>query len=192
MPQFLKGAPWFLVLVLALLSGLAAWLERVVNAPAAARDGSSRHDPDYIIEQFEAQRYGPAGNLEYRLTAAHLEHYPDTDSSELRDARLVQMLPNQPQLVIVASRATLDRSQKRVIFNEGVIITQAAWQKQLPITLTTRNLTVWTDRKLAQTEAPLQLVQGSSRVDAVGMVMDQQARKITLKHHVRANYVQAK
>ena len=44
-----------------LLVGLTLWLNNLVQAPTARADGSLRHDPDLIVENFSARKLGESG-----------------------------------------------------------------------------------------------------------------------------------
>ena len=78
----------FPLLLVAALAALTFWLERLVQPTTAPRDGTTRHDPDYIVENFVAVRMGPDGLRMHQLEASRMVHYPDDDSTHLEAPRL--------------------------------------------------------------------------------------------------------
>ena len=53
--------PWFPLTLLIVLAALTFWLDALVQNGTAARDGSGRHDPDFILENFTATRMNEDG-----------------------------------------------------------------------------------------------------------------------------------
>ena len=75
---------------LILLATGSWWLTRTVGVPEKTFDGKARHDPDYIIENFNATVMNEEGRRRYTLSATKLTHYGDDGSSELDRPYLVQ------------------------------------------------------------------------------------------------------
>ena len=50
----MRPTAWLPLAVLVLLVALTLWLNQLVRAPAARDDGTLRHDPDAIVEKFDA------------------------------------------------------------------------------------------------------------------------------------------
>ena len=73
----------FPAVLLVMLAMLSFWLDRTVQPPPPKNDGSSRHDPDYTVENFTATRMGKDGLPRHTLTATRMVHYPDDDSTHL-------------------------------------------------------------------------------------------------------------
>ena len=70
-----------------LLGGLAAltyWLDAQVQAPAARRDGSTRHDPDVFLQNFRAITFDANGRPRETLAATRAEHFPTTTARASR------------------------------------------------------------------------------------------------------------
>ena len=63
---------WFPAGLLVLLAMLSFWLDSTVQPPQPKNDGSSRHDPDYTVENFTATRMGMDGLPHHTLTAAKM------------------------------------------------------------------------------------------------------------------------
>jgi len=79
----IRPTGWLPLAALALLVALTVWLNQLIQAPAARPDGSTRHDPDLIVEYFDAQKLAENGTVQYTLAAKKMVHYPDDDSALL-------------------------------------------------------------------------------------------------------------
>lgn len=66
------------------------WLARTVAPPPPEFNGKSRHDPDYIVENFNATVMNENGRRKYLLSAKRLVHYGDDASSFLEQPYLIQ------------------------------------------------------------------------------------------------------
>ncbi|MBK8015899.1 MAG: LPS export ABC transporter periplasmic protein LptC [Betaproteobacteria bacterium] len=60
---------WYPALLLLVLGGLTLWLDQKVQPPPVPRDGSTRHDPDFVVENFSAMRMNIDGSQRYRCAA---------------------------------------------------------------------------------------------------------------------------
>ncbi|HEX7403833.1 MAG TPA: LPS export ABC transporter periplasmic protein LptC, partial [Usitatibacter sp.] len=109
-----RPTSWLPLAALALLVGLTFWLNQLVQAPVARADGSLRHDPDLIVERFNAHKLGEDGKVLYTLVAKKMVHYPDDDSALLEDVTLEAFEPNQPKMTLTADHGRLEQKGERV------------------------------------------------------------------------------
>ena len=91
----MRPTTWLPLAVLGLLVALTLWLNQLVRAPAARDDGTLRHDPDAIVEKFDAKKFGVDGRVLYTLAAKKMVHYPDDDSALLETLTLEAFEPRQ-------------------------------------------------------------------------------------------------
>ena len=179
----------FPLILAALLAALSFWLDRTVQGPSAPRDGSTRHDPDYIVERFVATRMGPDGLRLHQLEANRMLHYPDDDSTHLEAPRLFQYEGTRLALRISALRALVSSEGKTVDFNDDVKAVRLATATTSELTLTTDHLLVIPDDDIARTERPVTIVDANTHVTAVGLELDNNAKTLKLLSNVRGSYV---
>lgn len=153
----------FPLLLAGLLAGMTYWLDIASRPPSGARDGKSRHDPDYLVEDFVVQRFGAEGNLQHTLRAASMRHYPDDDSTIVVDPDLTWH--RSPVTHITAREAQLDSEGKYVQLIDDVRIVRTGLQGNSDTVLTTTRLDIWPDDEIASNAVPVTIVQGRSRVD---------------------------
>ncbi len=118
-----RPTSWLLPLaVLGLLVGLTLWLNTLVQPPVARADGSLRHDPDAIVEKFDARKLGVDGRVLYTLAAKKMVHYPDDDSALLESLTLEAFEPRQPKMTVTADHGRLEQAGERVWVEGNVVL----------------------------------------------------------------------
>src|ERR1700694_4413160 len=114
MIMMIRPTSWLPLAVLALLVALTLWLNQLVQGPAARADGSLRHDPDLMVDNFNARKLGEDGRVLYTLAAKKMVHYPDDDSALLESPPRGAFDPPQPKLTVTADHGRLEQGGDRV------------------------------------------------------------------------------
>ena len=177
--------PLLLMLALAVAS---FWLERAVQAPQRDNTGKTRHDPDFIAEDFGITKIGAAGRPEYVLSAARMLHYPDDESTDIVAPRLVQSNEGAAPIVIRADRGTVTKNGDEASFQGDVVVVREAGQGQDELRVRTEYLQVIPDRDLARTDKPVVITEGRSRLSGVGMEFNNKTRQFALQSQVRGTF----
>lgn len=183
----------FPLALLAALAALTLWLDQTVQPSTTPRDGSARHDPDYIVEDLSAVRLGIDGAPRHRIEAKRMLHYPDDDTTHLEAPRFLSYpTGKQPEITIVSDTALLSREGGTVDFNGNVRTVRAPSDKQSELVLTTEHLRVIPDDHIAYTDAAVNIEDANTKLTAVGLELDDQAKTLKLKSRVRGTYVPPK
>ena len=182
-----RPTSWLPLAVLALLVGLTLWLNQLVQPPVARADGSRRHDPDLIVENFNARKLGTDGRVLYTLAASRMVHYPDDNSSHLERVKLEAFEPQQPRMTVTADQGRLEQGSDRVWIEGNVVVVREADERNEPARLTTQRLLVLPDEGIAKTDSEVVLESPSGRAHAAGFELDNQKRILKLER-VRATY----
>jgi len=176
--------PLGLMLALALLT---FYLERAVRedeTPTAAR----RHDPDYYVVNFTTTTYNPDGAAETRMSAERMVHYPDDDTTELVEPRVLQSKPNEPRYSVRAERGQLSRDGDEVFLYGGVLLVREASEHGPEARMTTEFLHVLRERSLVRTDKEVKIVEGSRSLQGRGMEYNNLSRELVLRHNVVARF----
>jgi len=176
--------PLGLMLALALLT---FYLERAVRedeTPTAAR----RHDPDYYVVNFTTTTYNPDGAAETRMSAERMVHYPDDDTTELVEPRVLQSKPNEPRYSVRAERGQLSRDGDEVFLYGGVLLVREASEHGPEARMTTEFLHVLRERSLVRTDREVKIVEGSRSLQGRGMEYNNLSRELVLRHDVTARF----
>lgn len=182
-----RPSSWLPLAVMLMLVGLTLWLNQLVQAPVAKADGSLRHDPDLVVQKFNARKLGEDGRVLYTLAAAKMVHYPDDDSAHLESVTVEAFEPQQPRVLITADRGRLEQGGDRVWIEGNVVVVREGDAKTEPARITTEKLLVLPDAGIARTSTPVTLVSPSGRAVASGLEIDNRARTVVLDR-VQATY----
>ncbi|OGV77135.1 MAG: LPS export ABC transporter periplasmic protein LptC [Methylotenera sp. RIFCSPLOWO2_02_FULL_45_14] len=180
------GFPLALLLLLALLS---FWIDKSVQPAAPKIDGSSRHDPDYIMSNFVTTQTDINGDLRYKLAAAEMRHFPDDDTTHLQKPRYTQFAVGKPYTQVEGLRGYISSNGEEVELVDDVKVTRQAFAGKGEMTIETDYLKIRPNEELVTTESPVIIRQAPKTVIyATGMIYEKKKRTVTLLHKVRAHY----
>lgn len=175
---------------LALLSGLSWWAARQ-SEPRATAPGAASEGPDYWVEGLRAVAMSPRGAPERRLVADEMRHYPGDDTSELDQPRLAVQPEGGVAWGARAERGRVGPDGAWVLLEGAVRVRREAEGDLDPIELHTERLRVQPKLAYVETDEPVQILKGSSRMDAVGLqAWVEGPPRIKLLAEVRGRYVQ--
>jgi len=183
-----RAANLFPLLLILALAAASLWLERAVQAPERDRSGKTRHDPDFIAEDFGIVKMNAAGKPEYTLSAQRMLHYPDDESTSIVAPRLVQRHDDASPIVISAERGLVSKNGDEARFSGSVVVVREAGEGQNELRIQTEYLQIIPDRDLAQTDQPVVITEGRSRLVGTGMELNSKTRQFTLRSQVRGTY----
>lgn len=183
---------WSPLILVALLATMSFWLDRKVQPLAHLPDGSTRHDPDFIVEGFSAVKMNPDGTRRYALAAKRMVHFPDDNSTQLELPRLVYFDYQRAPVTIRSETAEAVQGGDDVFFRGDVQIIRAAYASNAELGVFTSFLHVIPDKDLAKTDKPVRMVEGSSTASSVGLEFNNATREIKLLSEVKASYATPK
>lgn len=161
------GAALFPIAVMALLAAGTFWLDRATQIEDGGRDGKHRHDPDYIVDNFNVRRFDESGKLQHFLVGQKMLHYPDDDSTEVIAPRLTYY--RTPPVRIFSNTAWLDKDGKHVKLDGDVHVIRDGSDGNPPTEIATSVLYAVPDDDFAYTDAPVVIRQGQSVMNGTGM-----------------------
>jgi lipopolysaccharide export system protein LptC len=182
----------FPLLLMLALAAASLWLERAVQAPERDNSGKTRHDPDFIAEDFGINKLNASGKPEYSLSAARMLHYPDDESTDIVAPHLVQRHGDDAPVIIHADRGLISRNGDEASFFGNVVVVREASRGQSELRVQTEYLQVVPDRDIARTDKPVTITEGRSRLSGVGMEFNNKTRQFALLSQVRGTFDAAK
>jgi lipopolysaccharide export system protein LptC len=117
---------WVLVLILALLLILPFWLNQSPRAISPLQNSQSSRTPDYVVENFSAILMDEAGLGRHVLLAKKMVHYPDDDSTDLEQPRLIDTQPGKPAMQVKADEARMTSSGEDIYLSGNVMVVRNA------------------------------------------------------------------
>ncbi|HOA92739.1 MAG TPA: LPS export ABC transporter periplasmic protein LptC [Quisquiliibacterium sp.] len=176
-------------LSVALLAGLAAFsyylAELSDRFERPAIDPRVAHEPDYFVEGFAVTRMNARGDPVFRLSAERLVHFPDDDSSEMVNPRLVSLDPARPLVTLSAQRGRTDTGAEATHLYDDVRLVRAGVRGEPPLQVDTEYVLLLTRENIARSDREVRITRGASSLTGVGMEFDNAARVLTVQSRVR-------
>jgi lipopolysaccharide export system protein LptC len=181
------------LVLLAILALLTFWIDYAVQAPEPKIDGSSRHDPDYILNNFVTTRTDENGDLRYRLTAEEMRHYPDDDTTELEKPQFERYETDKPFTTIEGLKGLVSSNGEKIEFIDDVKVVRQAFNGKGEMVVLTDRLELSPNEEMATTDRPVVITQEPKTViHATGMIYDKKNRTVQLLNRVKAHYERPK
>lgn len=177
------------ILFLSLLGFGSFWLLQVINREVGGGSAEPRrNEPDYFVHNFSVVRMDKSGKPSYIVSGTKLSHVPADDSSDIEQPVMRQFSPGKPPTEIRADRARIDQGNSRVQLNGNVSVDRAAGATVQNLNLKTEALTVFPDADRMETDLPVEVLLGRSRLTGTGMAANNATRHIDVAHRVRITY----
>lgn len=116
------------VLLMGLLALGSWWLVRNAPRPLEMQAGQPpRHEPDYYMRDFSVRSFDAAGRLTGELRGALVQHYPDTDTLEVEEARMRSVAEDGSVTTARARRALSNADGSEVqLFGQARVVREVA------------------------------------------------------------------
>jgi lipopolysaccharide export system protein LptC len=175
-----RPSSWLPLGVLGLLVALTWWLDQLVQPAGDRGNAKQRHDPDLIVEDFSARKFGEDGRTLYTLAARKMVHYPDDDSALVDKIGIEAFEPGQPRMTVNSDRGRMLEGGDQIWFEGNVVLVREADERYEASTVTTEKLLVLPDSGVARTTDPVLMVNPEARVEASGLELNNQTRILKL------------
>lgn len=179
----------FPLVLLGFIAMITYWINYTVQPELPKIDGSSRHDPDYVMSNFETTQTDIKGELRYKLAAVEMRHFPDDDTTELKQPRYTQFAVNKPYTRVESVRGFVSSDGEEVQLVDNVVVTRQAFEGKGEMTVETDYLNIRPNQDLVTTDRPVVIKQAPKTVIyATGMIYEKNKKTVTLLKRVRAHY----
>lgn len=179
-------------LVLAgILGGISAWLGKISTIEVE----EVKLDPDkpqYSMEKMFASRFDASGSLKAHLVAQKAWQLPNQENVYLQDADLNTFLAEQPQYSVNGLSARYHLAERKVFFENDVVLEKHADNQKPAAIVKTQELVVDTVAQTAQTSQVVEFQYGQSHGRANGAFYDHKTGKLDLPSKVKAIIYDAK
>ena len=176
--------PLALMLALAMVT---FWLKQAVQEPPEPST-LRRHDPDYIVENFNITSYGPGGTAESTLAAGKMIHYPDDDSTDLVAPRMVQTKPGEPRVTVTADRGMLSQGADELFLYGDVLLVRAGDAEHPEMRMRTSFLHIVSAKSLALTDRQVTISDEEQSITGRGMEYNNELGQLILHERVRSRF----
>lgn len=180
------------LLMVALLAAAAAaswWWSRLQEAPERGRAETRESRPDYYLTGFELTEMNGAGEVDRRLSADDMYHYPDSATSTLTRPRLLVYEDGRVAWDIAALRGVVEERARMINLLGDVVVRFNGADPSGDVQMYTEELDVWPDSRLAETRADVRIEDRNGVTRATGLTADLARRRAALHAQVRGDYV---
>ena len=184
-----RSGIFFPLAMAALLAIISYWVSQTVEQQGAKIDGSSRHDPDYTMNNFVTTQTDKTGKLRYVLAAAEMVHYPDDDSTVLQRPRFTQYTVDKPYTQIEGLRGYISNNGEEIELVDNVKVVRQAFEGKGEMQVLTEKLLILPNQDLVKTDSPVVIKQAPKTViHATGMVYNKNKQTVQLFKRVKVHY----
>ena len=174
--------------VLLILAGTSWWLAERTGVEESDSQ-ADEHTPDYFLEGFTGVKMDASGKPEQKLVAQRLTHYPDDDSTELKQPRLTLYDEGRPPWRVRSETGWMSGDGEVLLLQGVVNIDRSAAPGVRPTHIITRDLRVQPRDNYLESDAEVHMRSLNDRLDAKGMqIWYSKPVRIKLLANVRGYY----
>jgi lipopolysaccharide export system protein LptC len=177
------------IVLMALLALATWWLVKNTPVPAAPRPAeTARHEPDYTMTEFMVQRFGADGAMRVQIEGQQLRHYPDSDTLEIEEPRILTIGPDGRRTVASARRAVSNGDASEVQLRGGASVVRGPLGAEEAIEFRGEFLHAFASTERLRSHLPVWVRRGNTELRADGLEYDHLARTLDLKGRTRATF----
>jgi len=177
----------YLPLMLMVALALGTWLIAKNTPGLLAPSGPAvvKHEADYTLDDFDLQRFDPAGALKLEIQGLHMQHFPDDDIMEVEQIRVVSTAPDGRRMIATAQHGRARGDSSEVwLDGQAQIVSEA--DGQLPIQVNGEHLHAFPKLRLVDSKYLVLVRQGDTEFNSDGLEYDDNTRLLTLHGNVHA------
>jgi lipopolysaccharide export system protein LptC len=182
-----EGIVGYMPLMLMVGLALGTWLVAKNTPGLLSTSGPAvvKHEPDYTLDQFNLQRFDPAGALKVEIQGEHMQHFPDDDIMEVEQIRVVTIEPDGRRMTATAQHGRA-RGDNTEVWLDGQAHVVSESPGELPIQLNGEHLHALPKLRRVDSQHMVLVRQGDSEFNADGVEYDDDTRLLTLHGNTHA------
>jgi lipopolysaccharide export system protein LptC len=178
---------WVMTLLLLMALAGSVWLMQQSFLRGEEVNISQPTTPDAFMTDMTYTSFDAAGSWGSHLQAARITHYADQDTSVIASPKMISR-SGPLTWIVTAAHGTARQGLKTIHLEDHVQVDRMHATKGKTLTLQTSALTAYPQRKWAETDKPVTIIQPNSVVYATGLTADMQAGDIHLLSDVKGTY----
>lgn len=188
-----------LAIIMALMIALALgsfWvLEVMRRSTADFVPNVARTEPDFYVEKFSYVKISRTGESRYHISGERLTHNPQDDSYDIvlpvinnKSTGSGNSNSNRSPMTVRADRGHVEADSSKVHLYENVQMDRAASAKSEPLHISSEYMLVLPDDDIVQTDKPVEITMGQSKLNGTGMFANNATRELRLSSNVHGTY----
>jgi lipopolysaccharide export system protein LptC len=178
-----------LITLLAALALGSFWVLEVMRSGAEdAIPNPARTEPDFYVENFSYVKMTEKGEARYHVSGDKLTHNPKDDTYDIVHPVLKSFSDERPPSTLRSDRARVNSDGSKMYLYDNVHLDRPATPTSERLQVKSQFMLVFPDDEVAQTDKPVQITQGQSTLDGVGMYANNATRELRLGSKVHGTY----
>ncbi len=185
---------YILGFLLLLVMGFSGWYYVQQNT-RTANSNQNKTQPDFYVYGMTSSQFDKNGKLINKIVSPELTHYPEKNTFILLAPRIfVQRDEQQQPWNIAADHGKAENGSQTITLWNNVHLQQIAGKSNNQTTITTNKLVYFPNKKFAETDQAIKIVQPGMEINSIGMqaYLDQGDVKLLSKAEGQYNPVIAK
>lgn len=182
-----------LVVVMALMIALALgsfWILEVIRRSSSDYvPDVARSEPDFYVENFSYVKMSKTGTARYHISGTRLTHNPMDDSYDIELPVINnKSSSNGSPMTVRAERARVDSDNSNVHLYDNVHMDRPASPQSEHLHIKSEYMLVLPDDDVVQTDKPVEITLGQSKLNGTGMFANNATRELRLSSNVHGTY----
>ena len=174
-----------LALILVILAAMTYWALDKLTKDDLTKLSKLAHYPDYYMENFTTLTMNQDGTPKNRLYADYMAHYPDDNTSELHQPKMIFFREDQQPINVRSDRGWVTSNNDVILLKGNVYLHQNDDDGNLKTELLAEDARVLVDKKYAETDKATTLINRKSTTTSVGMRAYMQEQRMEFLSNVR-------
>lgn len=182
----LKNATIFILLSAAI--ALSVWSIFFSNSTTTTISKNATTGPDAIAEYVSATIFNKDGKVSLKVNAPKCMHYKENDSTNIFSPKIIVYRDSPQPWSIISDYAKAIHGMDQLNFWDHVVVHHLADSENPTTSLLTDFMTVYPDKKIAETDQLVTIIQPDSKIKAIGMLANLADNTIKFLSDVRGQY----
>ena len=180
----------FPVLLAVILVLLTFWLEYLLTNLPSSQNSVNKDTVEYLATDYHSTAFDARGQIDKSAFGKELWQFPQQKRIHFSDSTLEQYQEGKRTLSVSAKTGHYDSDSKIAFLDQDVHLRREPTPTRPNVaTVDTSKLTVNTEKRSADTNAPTVYQEGAVRVTATGVHYNDVTQQLTLKSRVRMTHV---
>lgn len=141
---------------------------------------------EIFMDKFEMMSMNEHGKPDYILNGLRLLRYSNSDNSEIQQP-VFQLLQENKQWKVSADKALINDKNETLQLIDNVFMQQQNIEPA--IIIRAQNMFINTKTQIAQTQSPVEIIQGTSRLKSNSMIFNNITSELELSSSVNGQYL---
>lgn len=156
------------------------------NNTHQAQSPSNKVYAEVFMDKFEMIAMNENGTPDYILNGLRLQRYSNSDNTEIKQP-VFRLLQKNKQWKISADKALINDKNETLKLIDNVVMQQQNIEPA--VTIRAQNMLINSKTQIAQTQAPVEIIQGISRIKSNGLIFNNKTSVLELSPDVNGYYL---